>query len=692
MVPQLLGRLRLLVVWLSAVLAPLGVPAELVKALDFTGGAGNWTITVVDAGTPNPYPHTLELDADPTKFGYAENTNDTGAVMLHQEVVAPAGFTMSNIRLEAKVSGYSSWTMLGRIGLGLSPAATTVRQPYWTGTDHLSGEITTDAPVTLDASGDPRFTGVTRVVVQAEVRKGLGHVYQRPDVSDIRLFADLALPRTAGLFDLTTTRDDVSGLSSVHQEAGQLDITHKQVREDKYELSVKDYQWTEGWGELDQFFPRHFKPACTLHLFLQSKSDAEIQVTNLLYNGAPIAEVCTRPDLAGPVIWYRANPDVIPPGGTAMVYVRLRNALAEKVTIGVQAGNGKTVSADFHPGDDPDLRIAMAGFDLEENKIFVFVRNFGDEQSPLQRCFIEGRELPASAYAVLNPGFAGTNPAYLEITPETQLEFGQFLLLAVEDQAGNRATEQLRVRDDRILLGMIGGVGSVPLYRQKLFNMNVEMGSTAAVIEQGFWEPFADNDLSYVETANTLEELQRAIAEAPKERFVFGTTDEPDGVDCMWYNQLPYMDRCGVNIMQLIEPRMGMVRKHAPSYLTQVLVDRTYSPANWYIYGETPDLFFNDAYPLYHNFASDSLEVIPPPFPRSSTPSPPARCTWSSGAAWTPPCGAPTRPWKTTSRCTTPSVPGPGVFTTSWTAPSPIPNGTSSALQTSNRSGPTWEG
>jgi len=612
---QTTSSLRLLVVLLSVVLAPPGVPAELVKALDFTGGAGNWTITVVDAGTPNPYPHTFELDADPTKFGYAKNTNDTGAIMLHQEVFAPAGFTLSNIRLEARVSGYSSWTMLGRIGLGLSPAGATVQQPYWTGSDHLSGVVTTNAPVSLDASADLRFTGVTRVTVQTEVLKGLGHIYQRPDVSDIRLFADLTPPKTTGLYDLTITRNDVSGLPLVNPEAGPLDITHKQVRDDKYELSVKDYQWTEGWGELDQFFPRHFNPACTLHLFLQNKGKADVHVTNLLYNGAPIADVCTRPDFAGPVIWYRANPDVIPPGGTAMVYVRLRKALAEKVTIGVQAGNGKTVSTDFHPGDGAgaaDFRIVSVGFDLEQNKMFVFLRNFGTGRRSIKRCLIEGRELPESAYLALNPDFAGDNPAYLEITPEKQLEFGQFLLLAVEDQAGNRTAYQLRVRDDKILLGMIGGVGNVPLYRENLFNMNLEMGSTAAVVEEGFWESFADNDLSYIETANTLEDLQRAIAEAPKERLVFGTTDEPDGVDCMWYNELPYMDRCGVNVMQLIEPRMGMVRKHAPSYLTQVLVNRTYSPANWYIYGETPDLFFNDAYPLYHNFASDSLAVVPP--------------------------------------------------------------------------------
>ena len=165
--------------------------AVLIEALDFTGGASNWTVTVLDAGTPGPYAPTYELDGDPTKYGYAANTTDTGAIMLTREVHAPAGFTMSNIRLEARISGYSSWIMLGRFGFGLAPAACTACQSYWTGSDHMSGAVTTGALRTLDASGDPNFNDVARVIVQTEVWKGLGHVYQRPDVSQIELHADL---------------------------------------------------------------------------------------------------------------------------------------------------------------------------------------------------------------------------------------------------------------------------------------------------------------------------------------------------------------------------------------------------------------------------------------------------------------------------------------------------------------------
>jgi len=176
---------------LCAAMAPVIASAELVEAFDFAGGGSNWTVTVLDAGTPGPYPHTFELDGNSTKYGYAANTTDTGSVMLTREVYAPPGFTMSNVRLEARVSGYSSWIMIGRFGFGLDVAACTACQPYWTGTDHMNGTVTSDTLRTLDASGDPSFTDVVRVVVQTEVHKGLAGVYQRPDISEIKLFADL---------------------------------------------------------------------------------------------------------------------------------------------------------------------------------------------------------------------------------------------------------------------------------------------------------------------------------------------------------------------------------------------------------------------------------------------------------------------------------------------------------------------
>jgi hypothetical protein len=163
--------------------------AVLVEALDFTGAAASWTVNVIDPG----YAHTLELDADPTKVGYAQNTSTTGAVNLFQQVSAPAGFTMSSITLQANVSGYSSWVMLGRVGLGLTETNSVPILPHWGGIDTIvpGGTVYLDEPVVVDASANPSFTGLTSVWVGVEIHKGLTNVYQRADVSSVEVHAVL---------------------------------------------------------------------------------------------------------------------------------------------------------------------------------------------------------------------------------------------------------------------------------------------------------------------------------------------------------------------------------------------------------------------------------------------------------------------------------------------------------------------
>jgi len=180
-------KMQLLALAMAVALVPGMASATLIAALDFTGGGSAWTETILDPG----YAPTLELDGDPTKFGFAANTTDTAGVRYHQEVFAPAGFTMENIQVHAKVSGYSSWVMIGRFGFADGVATCTACQPYWTGTDHMSGVVTTDEPFILDASGDLAFTGLASIVVMTEVHKGLAGVYQRPDVSAIEVHADL---------------------------------------------------------------------------------------------------------------------------------------------------------------------------------------------------------------------------------------------------------------------------------------------------------------------------------------------------------------------------------------------------------------------------------------------------------------------------------------------------------------------
>ena len=177
-------KIQLIMLAMLVALVP-GIASGVSVALDFTGGGAAWTIEVMDAG----YAHTLELDGDPTKIGYAPNTTASGAVRAWQQVVLPA--TAINVRLDANVSGYSSWIMLGRIALSTVGSGAIPAGTYWTGVDHFSGQNLDDYSVSLDDFHDLFDGGATSCYVGVEVYKGLAGVYEECDVSQVVLSYDV---------------------------------------------------------------------------------------------------------------------------------------------------------------------------------------------------------------------------------------------------------------------------------------------------------------------------------------------------------------------------------------------------------------------------------------------------------------------------------------------------------------------
>ncbi|QEG33420.1 PEP-CTERM sorting domain-containing protein [Bythopirellula goksoeyrii] len=195
---------------LAIAMAPSVSSAALVAALDFTDSGSAWTVIADDPGLPLVY----ELDGDPTNVGIAQDTTNSGQYRLSQEVFAPAGFTMSNIMVTFEASGFSSWVMDGRLGLHDEPEYALASD--YSGRGGVSGDgVVVDAAKSLDASGDPDYTGVDSVFINVEIVKGLAGVWQANNVRNIQVFADLnPIPEPAsfvllgfsGLFALVRRR------------------------------------------------------------------------------------------------------------------------------------------------------------------------------------------------------------------------------------------------------------------------------------------------------------------------------------------------------------------------------------------------------------------------------------------------------------------------------------------------------
>ncbi|QEG33418.1 hypothetical protein [Bythopirellula goksoeyrii] len=180
-----------------------------IAALDFTNNGSAWNITE----HTTEIPLVFEKDGDPTKIGFEHpNTDGSGHYSLTQQVFAPAGMSMTNIRLEALGSGYSSWIMDGRVGFGLEEnlnplqykygaSANNFKDPTIPGDPGNNGTVVVDFPLFLDTTigtgspPEPGFTPTPSIWVSVEVVKLLGHVSQHADVSQIVITADLtAIP------------------------------------------------------------------------------------------------------------------------------------------------------------------------------------------------------------------------------------------------------------------------------------------------------------------------------------------------------------------------------------------------------------------------------------------------------------------------------------------------------------------
>lgn len=154
--------------------------------LDFSNSGEDWVLETLTNGAPL----TFELDGDTTNVGIA-NVSGLGQYRLLQEITAPAGYTMSNIKLTGKASGYGSWIMHGRASLDVGPNNVPLQNDYSVDGANLPGDGYADKPFTLDSSGNLEYTDITSVYVAVEIVKYLSNVWESNNVRELVVTADL---------------------------------------------------------------------------------------------------------------------------------------------------------------------------------------------------------------------------------------------------------------------------------------------------------------------------------------------------------------------------------------------------------------------------------------------------------------------------------------------------------------------
>lgn len=384
---------------------------------------------------------------------------------------------------------------------------------------------------------------------------------------------------------------------------GQLAITHKQIRQDKYTFSEENLQWGEAWGELNQFYPRYFKRSSTLQLFICNNGNKTVTVKDLKFNGLGIQKVCTNANFAGPVIWYRVYPEKIPAGKSAMLTIRLRKKLVKPVEISFSGSDGSKHNTIFNTNNFEKIRIAYVGFNNKRNKVFIYVENNSSDKFKITEVKLNGKKVNPSK--LINQFFADNCPAFVEVPTSPPLAYGSPLEVVISAADGTTAACQIRVRDDKFNLGIIGG--NLKAYYAKMFNfiyvLNGKYGPKAERLAK-----LAKLNMTLAAPVKIKEDMLRLAKQTKAGNFLYGNADEPDAHEP---KGLPYMQRCGINIMRRVEPLMRHQRNNDPKNLTMLMIDSTYAPLNWFTYGEVPDVYFNDIYCLTQYFGYSLKNVAP---------------------------------------------------------------------------------
>lgn len=315
---------------------------------------------------------------------------------------------------------------------------------------------------------------------------------------------------------------------------------------------------------------------------------------------------------AGEPVWYKADPKTIPAGGTGQIVVRLRQTPVTPsvsiqilhsggsigTTIPVEAGrpqatgvsfssdltkvylywrgtdgsapttvlmNGSNVTANTTTVSDPSVDIAVSVLQLPEPLVPASFHIY-------QGVYADGRVASTGARTWANPFIYGTWGA--KDAPDGDYAAARAWI----DDAANHCVNSLVVQ---------GGSDALKSYLQ-----TAEGRQYAADRGYGF----------------VIDEIGKWSCQNPQMWFI---RDEPDAADSR-VTGLPGNRMVG-SLADMAVERGEELRAAYPTSPTTLNIDSTYTPFNWYNYGQVPDVLMTD--PYYQNRLREAIWYNPARIP-----------------------------------------------------------------------------
>ncbi len=352
--------------------------------------------------------------------------------------------------------------------------------------------------------------------------------------------------------------------------------------------------WSEGWKEPDQFYPKHFHPAGSLHVILRSESGQAQTVRLAAVDGSPIAEIATTPQRVGRVVWYWVEPARVEPNGWTECIVRLRSVPERDVRLTFETGPGKQFDVTV-PAEPPRVRIESVSFSPAVDRAYVYLRALDGAALKSGAIAVDGQKAEKPLWT---PGPERSGLVLAEVALQPKWEYGSFHLIEVDVPGEPHLAFPVRAWDSYFSIGLFGPVDKQSAEDTKAHGFNAQYWSSDPILNEV--------GLNYI--PQTIGEGGRPRTMSQTGALFLYNLDEPDGHDVGAAKDLPYMDRLGVSANLQVIPYIMDQRSKWPSVPNMLLVDNTYKPLNWYVYGQIADIYSNDPYvPL----AGEQIERVP---------------------------------------------------------------------------------
>ena len=128
----------------------------------------------------------------------------------------------------------------------------------------------------------------------------------------------------------------------------------------------------------------------TIHIFLNNKGEQEARIARLVLNEKEVEEGEKTDD----VFWWTQVPNTILPGKSGILMIKTARPLALPIKVGIVLNTGDTLEETLHSLTPEFFRIASVSFDLNQNKIYVYLENkFPNRTVEIKDILIDGRNV-----------------------------------------------------------------------------------------------------------------------------------------------------------------------------------------------------------------------------------------------------------------------------------------------------------